>query len=88
MWQLAAFTQGAPSGRLVEGCFVTLPALSRNIRAVQEELEQPRLDRVPNRAELATFGSEVLTRPRDILFYADYVRVSRPESHAATLGHL
>lgn len=50
---------------------LTQPALSRSIRALEDELGQPLFDRVGRRSELTPFGAEVLQRARVLVFEAD-----------------
>ncbi|VTU14612.1 LysR family transcriptional regulator [Variovorax sp. RA8] len=55
---------------------LTQPALSRSIRALEEELGMPLFDRVGRRNELTAFGREVLERSRHLVFEADELRDS------------
>lgn len=50
---------------------LTQPALSRSIRALEEELGQPLFDRVGKRSVLTPFGVEALGRARQLVFDAD-----------------
>lgn len=51
--------------------FVTQPALSRSIQALEEELGQPLFDRVGHHSELTNFGHEIVRRARQLLIDAD-----------------
>lgn len=51
--------------------FLTQPALSRSIRALEAELGQPLFDRVGRRSELTPFGREAVQRAGEILLAAD-----------------
>jgi len=55
---------------------LTQPALSRSIRALEEELGMPLFDRVGRSNELTAFGREVLERSRHLVFEADELRDS------------
>ncbi|VTU16660.1 Galactose-binding protein regulator [Variovorax sp. PBL-H6] len=55
---------------------LTQPALSRSIRALEDELGMPLFDRVGRRNELTAFGREVLERSRHLVFEADELRDS------------
>jgi DNA-binding transcriptional LysR family regulator len=85
---LAALADSASFSRAAEACFVTQSALSRSIRALEDELGQPLFDRVGHRAELTTFGAEVLARSRSILFEADELLACGPKARDAALGRL
>jgi DNA-binding transcriptional LysR family regulator len=60
-----SFTQSA------EALFLTQPALSRSIKALEDELGQPLFDRVGRRSVLTPFGEDVLQRARQLVFDAD-----------------
>lgn len=51
--------------------FLTQPALSRSIQALEEELGQPLFDRVGHRSELTPFGREIVQRARRLIIDAD-----------------
>jgi DNA-binding transcriptional LysR family regulator len=85
---LVALAQSGSFSRSAEACFVTQSALSRSIRALEDELGQALFDRVGRRAELTTFGTEVLARSRGILFDADELRACGPKARDAALGRL
>ena len=54
--------------------FLTQPALSRSIRALEAELGQPLFDRVGRRSELTPFGRDALDRARELVLAADDLR--------------
>ena len=85
---LAALADSGSFSRAAEACFVTQSALSRSIRALEDELGQALFDRVGRRAELTTFGVEVLARAQCLLFEADELRASGPKARDAALGRL
>ena len=56
--------------------FLTQPALSRSIRALEAELGQPLFDRVGRHSELTPFGREAVERARELVLAADDLRES------------
>ncbi len=54
--------------------FLTQPALSRSIRALETELGQPLFDRVGRRSELTPFGRDAVERARELVLAADDLR--------------
>lgn len=68
---LISLAQSGSFTRSAEVLFLTQPALSRSIRALEEELGQPLFDRVGRRSMLTPFGVEVLQRARHLVFEAD-----------------
>ena len=85
---LVALAESGSFSRSAEACFVTQPALSRSIRALEDELGQALFDRVGRRAELTAFGAEALARARAVLFESDELRASGPQARDAALGRL
>jgi DNA-binding transcriptional LysR family regulator len=67
---LALATHGSFSGAAPR-LFLTQPALSRSIRALEDELGQPLFDRVGRRVELTPFGQGLLGRARDLVTDAE-----------------
>lgn len=51
--------------------FLTQPALSRSIRALESELGQPLFDRIGRHSEVTPFGREVVERARQLVQAAD-----------------
>lgn len=68
---LISLAQSGSFTRSAETLFLTQPALSRSIRALEEELGQPLFDRVGRRSMLTPFGTEALQRARHLVFDAD-----------------
>ena len=68
---LISLAQSGSFTRSAEALFLTQPALSRSIRALEEELGQPLFDRVGRRSVLTPFGVESLQRARQLVFDAD-----------------
>lgn len=65
---------------------LTQPALSRSIRALEEELGLPLMDRVGRRSELTSFGLEVLARARALVLEAGDLRESGRLMRAGQAG--
>jgi DNA-binding transcriptional LysR family regulator len=68
--QLRHFSGLAQAGsfsKAARGLFITQPALSRSIRALEDELGFALFDRVGRRIELTPFGRDVLERARRLL---------------------
>lgn len=57
--------------RSAQTLFLTQPALSRSIRALEEELGQPLFDRVGRRSLLTPFGVDAVQRARQLVADAD-----------------
>jgi DNA-binding transcriptional LysR family regulator len=68
---LISLAQSGSFTRSAEALFITQPALSRSIRALEEELGQALFDRVGRRSLLTPFGAETLQRARQLVFDAD-----------------
>lgn len=68
---LISLAQSGSFTRSAEALFLTQPALSRSIRALEEELGQPLFDRVGRRSVLTPFGIDALQRARQLVFDAD-----------------
>ncbi|CAD5374238.1 LysR family transcriptional regulator [Rubrivivax sp. A210] len=68
---LISLAQSGSFTRSAEALFLTQPALSRSIRALEEELGQPLFDRVGRRSVLTPFGLDALQRARQLVFDAD-----------------
>lgn len=54
--------------------FLTQPALSRSIRALEDELGQPLFDRIGRHSELTPFGRETVERAHELVLAADDLR--------------
>ncbi len=68
--QTASFAKSAAAVHL------TQPALSRSIRALEDELGQPLFDRIGRASELTPFGRLALERARELVLGADDLRDS------------
>ena len=74
--------------RSAEALFLTQPALSRSIRALEDEMGQPLFDRIGRRSELTPFGREVLERARQIVFEVDELAASGRRMREGRAGSL
>lgn len=89
--QLRHFIALAESGsfsRSAQSLFLTQPALSRSIRALEDEMGQALFDRIGRRSELTPFGREVLQRARQIVFEADELAASGLRMREGRAGSL
>jgi DNA-binding transcriptional LysR family regulator len=68
--QTASFAKSAAAVHL------TQPALSRSIRALEDELGQPLFDRIGRVSELTPFGRQALERARELVLGAEDLRDS------------
>lgn len=68
---LISLAQSGSFTKSAEALFLTQPALSRSIRALEDELGQPLFDRVGRRSMLTPFGIDALQRARQLVFDAD-----------------
>lgn len=58
-------------GRAANSCAISQPALSMQIRELEQSLGTELLERTPRQVRLTAFGEEVITRVRDILRAVD-----------------
>lgn len=89
--QLRHFLSLAQTGsfaRSAAALFLTQPALSRSIRALEDELGQPLFDRVGRVSELTPFGRSVLPRAHELVLSADDLRGSGRRKADALQGVL
>lgn len=85
---LIALAENGSFSRSAETLFLTQPALSRSIRALEDELGQPLFDRIGRRSELTPFGREVLARARQVVLDADDLLDSGRRMAAGEVGVL
>lgn len=71
---LISLAQTGSFSRSAAALFLTQPALSRSIRALEDELGRPLFDRVGRRNELTPFGCDVVARAGDLVQSADDLR--------------
>jgi DNA-binding transcriptional LysR family regulator len=82
---LIALAEHASFSKAAQVAHLSQPALSRSIRALEDELSLPLADRIGRRVELTVHGRDVLERARQIVFDADELRSrgQRVKAHAA-----
>jgi DNA-binding transcriptional LysR family regulator len=73
---LLAIAETGSFSRAAERSFITQSALSRSIRALEETLGGPVLDRIGKRNELTALGHDVVERARRIVLDAEELRRS------------
>jgi DNA-binding transcriptional LysR family regulator len=73
---LLSLAQTGSFSKSAAALFLTQPALSRSIRALEAELGQPLFDRIGRHSELTPFGRNALERARDLVLGADDLRTS------------
>jgi DNA-binding transcriptional LysR family regulator len=83
---LISLAQSGSFTRSAAALFLTQPALSRSIRALEEELGQPLFDRVGRRSMLTPFGTGALQRARHLVFEADELARSGREMRDGRSG--
>ena len=85
---LISLAQTGSFSKSAGALFLTQPALSRSIRALEIELGQPLFDRIGRRSEVTPFGREVVERARQIVLAADDLRDIGPQSARGLAGSL
>ncbi|MEY4909768.1 MAG: hypothetical protein RL260_3486 [Pseudomonadota bacterium] len=85
---LIALAESGSFSRSAETLCLTQPALSRSIRALEDELGQPLFDRIGRHSELTPFGREVLARARQVVLDADDLLDSGRRMAAGEVGVL
>jgi len=73
---LISLAESGSFSKSAQGLYITQPALSRSIRALEDELGMPLFDRVGRRIELTAFGREVVERAKQLVFEASELRDS------------
>jgi DNA-binding transcriptional LysR family regulator len=89
--QLRHFVVLANEGSFVQASvalFLTQPALTRSIHALEEELGGALFDRLGRRISLTPFGDEVLVRARRLVSDADALKQAGQGLHAGLIGQL
>lgn len=71
MTYLAVLAETGHFGRAAERCYVTQPALSQQIRQLEDYCGAPLFDRLGRTARLTPFGRDLLDRTREVLSAAD-----------------
>ena len=85
---LIALAQTGSFSRAAQAQFLTQPALSRSIRALEDELGMPLFDRVGRRIELTAFGRATLERARLLVSDAEDLQGSGRRSREGERGVL
>lgn len=85
---LIALADHASFSKAAQAVHLSQPALSRSIRALEDELQLPLVDRIGRRLELTAQGRDVLERARQIVFDADELRARGRRVNARTAGSL
>jgi DNA-binding transcriptional LysR family regulator len=85
---LIALAERGSFSKAAQALFLTQPALSRSIRALEDELHAPLFDRIGRRIELTPFGAETLKRARALLFDAEELQASGPSVRKGQTGVL
>jgi DNA-binding transcriptional LysR family regulator len=85
---LLSLAQTGSFSKSASALFLTQPALSRSIRALELELGQPLFDRIGRRSEVTAFGREVVERARQLVGAADDLRDSGTQMANGNAGTL
>lgn len=89
--QLKHFVALAELGSFVaaaKAVFVTQPALTRSIQALEGELGQPLFDRVGRRIEITAFGIQALVHAQHLVQDADNFKYLGKQSQAGKVGRV
>lgn len=68
--------------------YLTQPALTRSIQALEEDLGAQLFDRFGRRTVLTTFGTEILRRARQLVSDAEALKQASKSLQAGLVGHL
>ncbi len=85
---LISLAQTGSFNKSAQALHLTQPALSRSIRALEDELGVPLFDRIGRRNELTPFGHEVLQRAQRLVLDAGELRDSGRQLRQAEGGEL
>lgn len=85
---LLSLAQTGSFSKSATALFLTQPALSRSIRALETELGQTLFDRIGRRSELTPVGREVVERARQLVGAADDLRDSGAQMALGNAGTL
>jgi len=85
---LIALADHGSFSRAAQAVHLSQPALSRSIRALEDELQLPLFDRIGHRVELTVHGREALERARPIVLDADELRARGAQVKALAAGTL
>ncbi len=85
---LIALAQAGSFSKAAQAVFLTQPALSRSIRALEAEFGAPLFDRIGRRIELTPFGRDTLERARLLVLDADELQASGRHASGGEAGVL
>ena len=85
---LISLAQTGSFSKSAVAVFLTQPALSRSIRALETELGQPLFDRIGRHSEVTPFGREAVERARQLVQAADDLRESGQQRARGMAGSL
>ena len=85
---LISLAQTGSFSRSADALFLTQPALSRSIKALEDELGQTLFDRLGRQSTLTPYGRDVLQRARHLVFEADELTASGSQLRAGRAGSL
>lgn len=85
---LISLAQTGSFSKSAAALFLTQPALSRSIRALEAELGQPLFDRIGRHSELTPFGRGLAERASELVHEADDLRDSARRASAGQEGLL
>jgi len=74
--------------KAAKALFLTQPALSRSVMALEKELGRALFDRIGRRVELTSFGHDILDKARPLLSAAKSLKESSHASDTGLTGHL
>ncbi len=85
---LMSLAQTGSFSKSAAALFLTQPALSRSIRALEAELGQPLFDRIGRHSEPTPFGRDAVTRAQALVLAADDLRASGRRADDGQEGEL
>ena len=85
---LISLAQTGSFSRSADTLFLTQPALSRSIRALETELGQALFDRIGRHSEATPFGRDIVERARQLVNAADDLRESGQQLARGMAGSL
>jgi DNA-binding transcriptional LysR family regulator len=85
---LISLAQTGSFSKSAVALFLTQPALSRSIRALETELGQPLFDRIGRHSEVTPYGREVVEKARQLVHAADDLRESGQQLSRGMAGAL
>jgi DNA-binding transcriptional LysR family regulator len=85
---LIALAQAGSFSKAAQAVFLTQPALSRSIRALEDGFGAPLFDRIGRRIELTPFGRDTLERARLLVLDADELQASGRRAKGGDTGVL